>query len=316
MAEIIRLINFNPLNTAEKSKLNADAAASQAVIQAENAQGYATDDYVIVGQLGNEKSELRQISSITNQNITLTANLSFAHKRFEVITKLRGNQIRIYRAVNVTGKPPADASFSILATVNIDPEQLYSEYTDATGGSGYWYKQTYYNSTSTAETPLSNSEAIRGGDYGHYATLWEIRNEAGFQNNDYVTDDIISRFRDNAESLVKGALRAAGYTLPIPTDIPVPGALNNATLLLAAGYLLLQDYGVGYDGTNKEGTQKIDLGNKILEDIRNRNMYLVGIDEVAIPVSDSVAGWPDDTTATAEEADAGGDVLVRISKRF
>lgn len=319
MAELLRLTSFGPRNLLETSQLNADAAAGQAVITPKNVEGFGSadaDKYMIVGEPGSEQAEIREVSSLTATTITFSANLTFTHRRFEKVLKLFGNQIKVYRAPNVNGKPPADDAYTNIATVSIQPDQEFVEFNDPTGGSDFWYKQTYYNSASLGETDKADSVAVRGGDFGHFATLWEIRSEAGMQNNPELTDEIISDRRDDAESEVKGAITAAGYTLPFAADIPTPPTVKNATKLLAAGYILLQDYGVLSEGSNKEGNAKVRLAREILKQIRDREVVLLDITEAQISAGNQIKGWPDDSTKDASAEDAGGKRIFRISDKF
>lgn len=312
MAELISLSNFSSINLIETTELTADAAAAQAVVAAANVQGFVTNKYFIAGQLGTEQAELRQVSSVASQNITATAAFTFTHKKFESLTVLRGNKIRVYRSANVNGTAPT-SGYTLIGTADIEADQMVTLFTDATGGEGYWYKQTYYDSTAGTETDLTDAVAVRGGDFGNYVTIDEVRQEAGFMFNSAITDDLIALHRANAESQVKGTLKAAGYTLPLAS---VPDTIRNISKLLAAGYLLLQDYGVGYEGTNKDGQAKVDLANAQLKQIRNREIILVDIVESALGLAPSISGWPDDTTVDAADSDSGGDIMFRISKKF
>lgn len=110
--EILYADNFHVNNLVEQSKLNADAAVAQAGIVVENTQGYAINDYLLVGNIGSERSELKQILSISDGVIVLTGNLAIAHNKGEAVIKLRGNKIKFYRATDVDGSIPTDGSFS------------------------------------------------------------------------------------------------------------------------------------------------------------------------------------------------------------
>lgn len=312
MATTLSLLNFSTANIAETTQVSTDASAGAVSVVVKNANNLAIDDYVVIGLLGSELSELKRITGLSTQTLTVSAT-SFAHKANEPVSELRGNQIKVYRAANVDGTQPSDGSFSLLTTVDIDVDQPFTIYTDSTGGSDYWYKQTYYHSVSTAETAIADSTAVRGGDYGHYVTIEEVRIEAGFTNNPDVTDQMISDRRDDAESQVNGVLKSAKYTLPLTA--PYPPVIKNITKLLAAGYLLLQDYGVGADSTNKEGRAKIELAEMLLGKIMRKEIVLVDqFTSSELGSSSILRGWPDSSTATASVEDAGGDIRTRISQ--
>lgn len=315
MAELLRLMNFSPFNIVEQSRLSEDAAAGQDELTPENADQLSDGAYVVIGEPGTEQAEIGQIDDVTDGVVSLTAVMSFAHKRFEPVVKLRGNQIRVYRAANVDGTAPASASFSLIATVTIQADQQYTEYVDADGGSGYWYRQTLYDGSS--ETEIDDSVPVRGGDYGHYATIDSVRIEAGFTNNAYVTDQQISDRRDDAEAQVNSALYSAGYPLPLAT--PYPTLLTNITKLFAAGYLLLQEYGEKDEGTNKEGKAKLKLAQDMLDKIVNGTMLLIGADGTPVSKESQRLGltmWPDASTEDTDPSEGGSRRAFRMGQVF
>ena len=314
MAETLNVENFSPINLLEKSEVDTDAAAGQKVVAAKNIQGYVKDDFLIVGRRGSEQAEIKKVASVSSQNISVVADFDFAHKRFEDLIKLRGDKIVIYRAANVDGSIPADSDFASIATLTIEADQLFTTHEDSTGGEDFWYKSTYKNSVTSDETDKADAVAIRGGDFGHYATTSQIRTEAGFEDDSDLADSFIAERRDNAESVVKGTLASAGFTLPLAT--PVPGIVENVTKILAAAYILLSDYGVGADGTNKEGNAKLKIANDMLKQIQQRRVELLNIQGSAIDQTSQIRGWPDNSTKDADDDEAGGDVKFRMNKKF
>jgi hypothetical protein len=297
MAEIIRPTNFDPINVIEIAELSADALSGQKIVIPTNVSGIVDDDYLVIGSLAAENAELVQVDSVTGGSVTLTANLAIKHYRNERITKLFGNKINIYRATNVDGNLPDDTDFSLLGTVDIDVDQIYTSYTDLTGGDGYWYKKTYFNSTSTTETSLADATGVRGGGYGHYTSVDEVRMEAGLMNNRWIGDDLIYQKILSAESEINASLIIGSYTLPLAD---IPDQIKNATRLLAAGYLLTIDYGPEHNGTNKDGEKKISMAREILSQIENGNATLVNQQGVAVAKGQQVKSYPTDSEDTTE----------------
>lgn len=309
MADLLILNNFPALNLVEKTKLSADVAAAATTFTVKNPDGYSDtngeEDIIIIGLPGQDGSEKKEIVTISSSTFTVAA-LSFAHKKYTPVASLRGDQIKIYRAANVDGTQPADADFSLLATVNIEVDQQYTEYNDEDGGNGYWYKQTFYHSVKDEETDIADSIAVRGGGYGHYVTVEQVRKSAGFKGNDNIPDADIAEARDDAESTVKGALYSGGYVLPI--NDPIPGSVVRITRQLAAAYLLQEEYGAAAQGTNKDGYEKEDKIMTRLEAIQEGKITLTDVHtEEEESKVDAVSGWPNDNTEDASEANAGGE---------
>ena len=214
MSTTLSINNFGNLNLVEPTQFDADYPASTTVLNIKNTANYSAGDFLILGMVGTEQSEKAVIQTVTpNTSITLTTGTKFPHKRFEPIVSLFGDQVRVYRANNVDGSIPADASFASLSTFNINIYKDYTSYTDSSGSSAYWYKFTYFNSTTSAETALAGATAARGGGYGHYCSIADIRTEAGFNNNTNIPDALIDSRRIDAEGEINSELMDV-YTLP------------------------------------------------------------------------------------------------------
>lgn len=318
MAAGLRINNFDNPNIKEIGVLTADAAANQAALVVENSQNLQASYALIVGPLGAEGSELAFIqSAAAPTGVTLSTNLKLAHKNGEAITELWGDQIQIYRAPNITGYQPADDAFVALdgGPINIDPDQLFTDYVDQSGGSAYWYKFTYKNSSSGNETDLASALAARGGGYGQYCSVDDIRSDAGFSNNRNITDAVIDSCRIDAEAEVEAEL-AGVYALPFTA--PIPNQVNEVTKFIATGLLLLKEYGAVTSGTNKEGTAKLKNGRDLLLQYKTREKTIVDAQGVSLLLSTAsvVTSWPNETTAGASEEDNGGGNLMHISHDF
>ncbi len=256
------------------------------------------------------------MQSVAGLVATLVGTLVRAHSAGARVTFLRGNQHKIYRAAkNASGTIPDDSEFSLLAggTIDIDYDQAHTDFQDSTGGSDYWYKATQYNTVTSAETSLAEAKAVRGGGFGHYASIDAIRSEAGFTQNPYITDAMIAARRDDAESEINGEL-VGMYTIPF--EAPVPPVITNITRLLAAGWLLAAEYGPVSSGTNKDAKDKLAQGRDLLEKIKKREIVLT--DEAGSPtnISDGISGWPNNSTATTPMAQGGSTRKFRMEQEF
>ena len=179
---------------SEKTAFSADEAAGETTLSVENTNAFSSDDFVIIDQLGSESSELRKISSVSTNSITLSVATKIAHYKDAPIQVIRYDKRKFYRSTSENG------SYSHLAAegspVDITPDQPEgTEFEDANGISSSWYKATYYNSVTMTETSLSDATATKAGDAEHYTSIYKIRCEAGFQNNDYIGSDLIDRYR-------------------------------------------------------------------------------------------------------------------------
>lgn len=320
MPQNLNINNFGKLNVKEKAELNADVAAAATAIVVSSNKDFAANDFAVIGRLAGESSEKVTVGGVTTDvGITVSA-LKFAHTRYEEVTSLFGDQIRIYSADNVDGTTPADGSFSLLTTVDIDTDQQETSYTDAAGGEGKWYKITYYNSLSTNETALTDSTAVRGGGYGNYASIESIRGQAGLINNRNITDARIEEKRQAAQSLINSTLTGR-YAIPFVS--PINPLIAEITRLLSAGYLLTQEFGQTSTSTYREGQEMLNRvtniqNTGILDKLNVGTLTLQNAQGISqeSSTSSNYNGWPNATTETASADDGGGVRGFRISDRY
>lgn len=313
--------NFSTPNILEKGQLNADAAvsASPVTLNTINNNNIAANDYVVVGTLGSEGSELKQVTSVSGANSVVVPSITLPHLRFDELTKIYGSQITVQRAANVNGTQPADTSYAAFSgsLISIDIDQPSTLFTDPTGSSDYWYKFVYTNPTTGLSTSLADSSSARGQGYGNYASLADIRNEAGFNRSRNITDAIIDQKRQAAQTMINGALVGI-YSLPFA--VPINPLIADMTIRLAAGWLLLEQYGHFDTMNTNNGQKKVDsVFNKDktgdLDKLQSGSMNLVDANGSSSRITDTAAGFnghPNATTATDTTDNHGGDFMFRI----
>jgi hypothetical protein len=286
MATTIRVDSFHPINIVERSELLADYVAGSLTLELSSTQGFTDGQVIYVGHLSREGNERAVVATVDGETtVTLSEALKGAHARYEAVTAVLGDSIHIYRAVDVDGSVPAAASFTVLATRLIDPDQPSTYYRDSTGSSAFWYRHTYFNPLTNEETDLLAFDARRGDDFGHYASLNEIRKEAGFENATNLPDSDVELQRRNAESEINASLSGA-YTVPF---IPVPEIVRTLTIKLAAAMLLINAY--GETGSSKA---QLAMARNAIEAYKHRDVTLTDADGNSLANSDTVSGWPND----------------------
>ncbi len=312
MAANLQFTNFPTLNIRELTYVETDYA-SGTDITVHSTQNFAEDYYLLVGNIGNDNTEIRKIVSFSGDVVTVDEAFDEAHNKFEPVHVINYNQLKVYRASNVSNVSPADADFTELATVDIDPDQIATKYTDNSGGSSYWYKQTFYNVALDTETPLADAVAVRGGTDSYYATLDNIRAKAGFNGNTYISDVVINTARSQAQSIIDSYL---GGLYEVPFSAPVSSSITLITELLAAGILLKDDYGVFASGTTKDGEDKYQQAMDMLKALKDKKTGLIDGDGNPITGTAQVSGWPNDETACTEPENHGGDFQFRVTDKF
>lgn len=314
MSQTIKLPNYPSNNLAEYTRLDADSLAAANSITVQNSQDFSAGQYVLIGNPGSETAEIAIVGTVSsNTSIPFTTNLKFPHDRFSFVYKLNGNKLRVYRANNIDGTQPADGVFALIDTVDVDTDQSYTLYIDATGSSAHWWKYTFYNSTTTTETNIADSKAVRGGN-NNYISIDAIRNEAGFNNNRNIGDELIDDKRQIAQSEINGAISGI-YVLPFTE--PINEVIKNIALLLATGYLLMSQY-TYTNSRYKDGESMVKMAQAQLERIKSGQLVLTGVTAIELPkdttVSNGFSGWPDSTTAgLSSDENGAGDFMFKRS---
>lgn len=127
-------------------------------LEVSNNASFAADDYVILGRPGLEQAEIKQINAVQgSRTLVMDSSGDFPHASDTTVVKIPYNQFRIYRSTTGVG-----GTYTLLATVNIQIDQLQNVYRDATSNSAYSYKLCFYNSTTDAESEFSDEIPFAG----------------------------------------------------------------------------------------------------------------------------------------------------------
>jgi hypothetical protein len=319
---VILIINNDSENRGEKTRLNSTQVAIGTALELENSQGLLVENFICIGREGAEQSELKQIDTVNadQKNIILKTATKFIHAKFEEITKFFYDQRKIYR------KLAGEGSYSLIATVSIEVDRPEGTiYEDTTGVDTALYKATYYNSQTMIETSIDDAVAMYGGGGNHYCDLGEIREEAGFNNNDNILEERIYRTRARAEAEINSSLKVI-YSLPITAntyweDSGAQEMIRQVCMLLAAGWLLWQEYpDERGNGTSKDGLEKIKEARSILKEIRDGKLTLIGSDSNTFATVNtmSIEGYPDATFETIpdENHDDDENYIFQLGKSW
>src|SRR3990167_4798382 len=156
---IIRAANVN-IDNNEITLLTAAVAAAGTTLTVQNNEGFSNSDYVVLEKMGSELAEIVKIdttSGISGNTTIVTGATKFAHVVDTPITYIKYNQVRFYRATSKTG------TYTLQTTVNMEVDQLFTEWDDTSGSITNWYKIAYYNSTTSLAG--AQSDPVKGTGY-------------------------------------------------------------------------------------------------------------------------------------------------------
>lgn len=217
---------FNPeTDDLEKSFLANNYSVGVTSIVAKNTNRFAANDRIMLGEQGQEKTEVVTVSAINADGITLTIGATkFSHSADDPIYKLRFDQIKYYRSTTTeTG------TYSLISTqdLDVDNANLETIYDDTTGVSTYFYKFTFYHSISTLESAFS--DVIGGGGWRRNQVgniIDEILREVSDQNEMHVTrSEYIGYFNDVNDELTTDVAAPFDF-LHVRTTLDRTAAVN------------------------------------------------------------------------------------------
>ncbi len=198
---------FNPETTdLEKSYLSNPYSSGATSIEVKNANRFAANDRILIGEMGTEGAEIVTLSSVGGDNMTLTVGTTlYDHSANDPVYKLIFDQVKFYKSTN------AGASYSVLSTeaLDVDNADLTTTYNDVSGTASDLYKFTFYHSIAAVESAFS--DVIQGSGWrreqvGHI--IDEILTEVSDLNELNVTrQEMLGYFNDVNDDLTTQVAR-------------------------------------------------------------------------------------------------------------
>lgn len=184
------------LSVSQRTYLNADLT-SGATLSVLNNEAFSATQIAVLGEPGHEKSESRPVSSIVSKtSIILSTAPSFVHQSGDVVYRSEYDQIEV--SSNTGG------NWSVLATINIQWDQLYTIYVDQGGTNSTNYRFRFSNSSSGNYSEYSGTQT--GSGYAKQSVgrmVKNVRDVIRDPEKKIVTDKEIIRFLTDAKDEIR-----------------------------------------------------------------------------------------------------------------
>ena len=236
-----------------QSYLTEKANSGQSDIVVQNASEFSANDHIVIGNPGEEQTEIKKIDSISGKTITLSANLTHNHSQNTKIQYIKYDQVKFYKASSKTG------SYTLQTTKDIAIDEPHTLYDDTSALATDYYKIKYYNS---ASSDLSTySDAIGSGGFPRYALMsivdriltWFNDMDEKFLSRDEIKDWVNDVKDDMANEIAESNEKHfAGYEL-------IPMVADQGNYDLNADFKKFQKVKASYNGTNYHRARRIDL---------------------------------------------------------
>lgn len=180
---IITLLNPTT-DDLEKTYLSTSVAAGVTALPVKNNDRFTTNDRIMIGELGQEKTEIVTWQGNTGNTFITTTATVYPHSADDPVYKLQFDQVKFYRSTGgISG------TYSVISTqaLDVDNENLTTIYDDTSGLAGYYYKMTVYHSLLSIESSFSDPIAGSGN----------ARNSVGV-----ILDELFEELGDDAQNNV------------------------------------------------------------------------------------------------------------------
>jgi hypothetical protein len=193
----VRIPNPN-VRRSEKTFLDSDYTAGVALTVV-RAIGFQDNDYVVVGEPGEDKTEQKDVTGITgNSQIDISSALRFAHNKGTVVYRSEWNAVQIERRAD------ADSSFSLISTTTLQWDKPDTLYIDTASTSGSDYRFRFINQAASLESeysPTLDEGGFTNNQIGYM--IQEVRDVINDPDRKIVKDHEIIRFLNKAKNIIR-----------------------------------------------------------------------------------------------------------------
>lgn len=185
---LLKAYNRALIKDREKTILTQAASASATSIvvastdlnpAGTSSNAWSNNDYMIVGELGSENAEVMQVAAAISSSTSMTIDregqsggLRYAHSIGEPVYHIDFNRAEFSR--NTTD---SINGVSVLTTIRIQPDDLFTRYEDTSNTTGYGFVRFENETTGTFSSYSDGVNYTASGEGSSYdpRTLWQLR---------------------------------------------------------------------------------------------------------------------------------------------
>lgn len=258
--------NIQLTKNAKYSYFNDNYLSGVSSFVVSNSNGFAADDYLLLGEFGTESAEIVQIDSITaaTHTLALKAATKFAHAESTKVTIIKYNQVRFYHTTTAT----FSADVAVTGYIDIQADDLYTKAYDTTYTTGFgWF--VFYNSTLTQAT--TNSNAIPYAGFSDNSVRNIIDNFFSQLNNKeakLVTYTDAFYWLNEGYALARNALNLVNNNYSVDTTQSISVVANTQEYDLESDFSSVLSV---WDDTNSADIDTIDMKDVSSHDANSNN---------------------------------------------
>ncbi len=182
----------------------SDRYTGGSTLQVEDSAGFFQNDLILIGGIGNEKTEVTSLTTDPPNKTSLAiSSLNFYHETDESVQKILFDRFDIQYRTSPTGD-----WVSLVAAEPFDWKQDETTYIDSAGEETYEYRSRYYNSVSGMSSEWS--EEVAGAGLTRLTVGYAIEKVRAFakdKEGKAASDEEIIEFFSSVNDIVKALNR-------------------------------------------------------------------------------------------------------------
>jgi hypothetical protein len=250
---IIKVQN-NLADQAFKTFLSNGEDSGTSVLRVKNVNGFSDNWAIQIGKTGEEKSEIKVISTVGTA-LNTSANITYDHPADTPIYGIKYDQIVFTKSSSGTAGTATPISNG---TISITPDETFTQFDDTSGAAADAYR-TYFRNSVTTDTS-SESDWITSSGFDFYSKA-KIRQRIkdklriqGLIKNDDIVDDWINEWLEN---LTNSAIKVnKSYSLGTANVAFGTDGLGTVT---ETDFKSFKRLWIDYDGVNKYKATSLDI---------------------------------------------------------
>lgn len=219
----IKADNRQLLQNAKYSYLSDNYASGVQSFIFVSSIGFAVNDYILIGEFGQETSEILLVDGVTasTHTVTTSATSAFAHSQDVKVTILKYNQVKFYRTATSTFSESGNELTGEGSPADIQADQYFTLLYDTTNTTGFgWFK--FYNETTAVATDESN--AIPYADFNEFSVTKIFDSFFSLLNNKekkMIDNADAFRWLNEAYSIAQNELNLVNPEYTVPAEVTV-----------------------------------------------------------------------------------------------
>jgi hypothetical protein len=202
------IVSFrHPDSIKEYTRITERIAAAGTTLKVKNTEGFSANDYIIIGSVGSEKTEIKKITTVDSVTQLTIAATSFAHNIDDPVAYTPYNQMEFYSASTKTGTKTVQG-----AKVDLEVDDFVTEVNLSAVSSGYVFSR-FYNSTSTSFSSYSPAVDVSGfaeNSLRHCIDMARLR--AQEKTEKMVTDNDLLNVAKECADIIETHRKKWGFT--------------------------------------------------------------------------------------------------------